>query len=205
MEMRIAHHNQLLALNGRLDLVVSQIEMSAHAGPSQQPIVPAPAKKPVETATAAAARKYVEGETSSEESEIDEDADATAVDAEVVAPAEENGDIEDLVMDDDLANGESSGSEGEEEDDEEDDMPALRKAQAAKLNGFLELEAEETEDEYSDEEPEAGRPKKEKSAFSLVNGDLGESDEEEEDDLDRYESDFINDEDSEDGSDGDSE
>ena len=204
METRIAHHNQLLALNGRLDLVVSQIDLTADQAPSQHLLsAKAPKSESVVIAKPAAARKYVEGESSSSDSEDERTGNAT-IDQQVQAePAEENGDVEDLVMQED---GSLSGDEDDsddDEEDEEDDMPALRKSQVSKLNGFLELEAEETDEEGSEEED---RLKKDKPAFSLVNGHLGEGDEEEdEEDLDRYESDFINDDESDEESDGDSE
>lgn len=206
MEMRVAHHNQLLALNGRLDLVVSQIDFTANPGPSQRVLAQAASKThPPKPSTAA--RRYIEAEASSEASEAEEEA-ALPPEPVIVAPAEENGDVEDLVMEQDaLVNGVGTDSDDGLDSDEEDDMPALRKAQVAKLNGFLEIEAEESDDEGSGDDVDSGRPNQEKAAFSLVNGNLGDSEdaEDEDEDLDRYESDFINDDESNGESDGDSE
>jgi U3 small nucleolar RNA-associated protein 5 len=200
METRIAHHSQLLALNGRLDLVVSQIDLTSDVVPTQR----LPAPKVQKVSKAPAARKYVEGETSSSESDQSE-GEAGTSQQPIPVPAEQNDEVEDLVMQEDgLLDGTESGS-GDENSDEEDDMPALRKSQVAKLNGFLELEAEETDEEGSDEDLGASKEKKAKPAFSLVNGDLGEDEDEDEgEDLDRYESDFINDDESEEESNGDS-
>jgi len=200
METRIAHHSQLLALNGRLDLVVSQIDLTSDVVPTQR----LPAPKAQKVSKASAARKYVEGETSSSESAQSE-GEAGTSQQPIPVPAEQNDEVEDLVMQEDgLLDGTESGS-GDENSDEEDDMPALRKSQLAKLNGFLELEAEETDEEGSDEDLGASKEKKAKPAFSLVNGDLGEDEDEDEgEDLDRYESDFINDDETEEESNGDS-
>lgn len=198
----MSSHSQLLALSGRLDLVVSQIDVRAN--PIQdvivsQKVIPARSYKP----NAVPAKKYVEGDESdsstSSEEEGDEGADADVPMA--VEPAEEGDeeDIEDLVM----ANGDLSEDElenddeddGNDDENEEDDLPALRKSKSKekpRMNGFLDIEAEESENDGSDED---GAPVKPRSSGVKLNGVIHEDslDEDEEDDLDRYESDFIND------------
>jgi len=260
LDSRTTYHSQLLALNGRLDLVVSQIDVrsnslatssrsaaaSRRAGPSHSGRVAGVALQKQGPA------RYVEGinEDEEEEEEISSEGEEVAVagpstvKAVSTAVPELNGDddavadeedIEDLVMGTDatLVNGDASSDEEEasEEDDEEDEMPAkgkkgrakakangkrTGKAPSAALNGFLELEAEESDNEGEDDAQDAhsrrGAPFSAASTakLSLLNGSLSKSDDEdvlddEDDDDDAYESDFINDESEEDGEDSDDE
>lgn len=206
----MSFHSQLLALSGRLDLVVSQIDIRANpiqdAAVSSQKSTPARSfNKP----NAIPVRKYVEGEESDSSSSSEEETEEAAKDDLLtVEPAEEGNeeDIEDLVM----PNGDLSADELEEDDEEEedaeeedseedDDIPVLRKSkpkEKPKLNGFLDIEADESENEGSDEE---GNPIKSRSSGVKLNGIIHEDSlDEDEDDLDRYESDFINDDSEED-------
>lgn len=193
----MSFHSQLLALNGRLDLVVSQIEIRAHPIQDSQKIVAS--TRNVKTNSAPMAR-YVEGEESESESSDEEEEEEGQGDLLAIDAAEEGADedIEDLVM----ANGDVSlgdiddddEEDDEEDEDEEDDIPALRKSKSTekpKLNGFLDIEAEESENEGSDED---GMPPRSRSSGVKLNGVINEDSlDEDEEDLDRYESDFIND------------
>lgn len=201
LESRMSFHSQLLALSGRLDLVVSQIDIRAN--PIQDAVVSqktTPARS-FNKPNAIPVKKYVEGEESDSSSSSDgedEEADAIKNGLMAVEPAEEGDeeDIEDLIM----ANGDLSGDDIDDDEDEEvdseeeEDIPALRKTKTKskpKVNGFLDIEAEESENEGSDED---GLPIKSRSSGVKLNGVIHEDSlDEDEDDLDRYESDFIND------------
>ena len=262
LDSRTTYHSQLLALNGRLDLVVSQIDVrsnplatsstSAAAAASRRAGSTHTGRVPGVVLQKQGPARYVEGinEDEEEEEEISSEGEEVAVagpstvKAVSTAVPELNGDddavadeedIEDLVMGTDatLVNGDASSDEEEasEEDDEEDEMPAkgkkgrakakangkrTGKAPSAALNGFLELEAEESDNEGEDDAQDAhsrrGAPFSAASTakLSLLNGSLSKSDDEdvlddEDDDDDAYESDFINDESEEDGEDSDDE
>lgn len=199
LEARGSFHTQLLALSGRLDLVVSQIDIRTQMAPAERGTkktlvtdknTPAPKTNAV--------NKYVEGEDESDSEE--EEQDDGIVDGIRVEPAEEDGDeeIEDLVMtngDLDINGVASDDSDISDDEDEEADIPAMRKTKGKagkpQVNGFLDLEAEESENEGSDEDG----PVPKRSSVKL-NGIINEDslDEDDEEDLDQYESDFINDE-----------
>jgi len=189
-------HDQLLSLNGRLDLVVAQIELKA----SVSKALSVAATHEVGTNGTA---KYVEGEESSESSD------------EGVRPGDgqesEEEDIEDLVLDprattetrstSSVLPGRSRGSEDDEDlddEDDEDEIPApIRKKKSGlsakpRINGFVDIEAEESDGEDSD--LDASLRKTIPNGFA-VHEDDGDEDEDDEDaeDLDAYESDFIND------------
>ncbi|KAK9893369.1 NUC189-domain-containing protein [Cystobasidium minutum MCA 4210] len=223
LESRMSFHSQLLALSGRLDLVVSQIDNRAH--PIQDLVQQSKASSsaaPVKNLKpgSQAVKKYVEGEESDEESSSDDD-EEDEVDEDGIEAAEEGDeeDIEDLVMangevtadelDDDEDDEDEEDDSEEDDDDEEDDdeIPALRKNQnkskskldRPKMNGFLDVEAEESENEGSDEEGNPIPSRRNRSSDVKLNGVINEDSlDEDEEDLDRYESDFINDDSEED-------
>lgn len=132
---RLVLQESLLSLSGRLDMVLSQIEMRASATPallgsrSVKAATSAPSKGEVE--------RYVEGESEDDDEKVVED-DA---DVEFDSGSEE-GSVEDI----ELGASDSELDEGtEEEDESEDDSEAL--------NGLIDDEAEEFDeesDEYSD-------------------------------------------------------
>ncbi|KAF8528044.1 WD40-repeat-containing domain protein [Hysterangium stoloniferum] len=128
---RLALRDPLLALNGRLDLVLSQVELRA-SGPA--PIVSVSKGKEKKEPY-----RYVEGEEDEDEMEVEEGDDA--------------GSVEDVEL-----GGTSESEEGEESDDEEgedndseDESEEDYSEDGGLMNGFVDDEAEEDWTEESDE------------------------------------------------------
>ncbi|BGP13200.1 hypothetical protein JCM10213_000221 [Rhodosporidiobolus nylandii] len=147
LTQRLALQQPLLALNGRLELVMSQIDLRQDRQRAQQP---ASAKRAISQG-----RKYVEGESTDEDSDAegDEDEDLSEDD-------DDEGDIEDVVLG--AAGSEDEfGGIGSDEDvdsafeDEEDGAGSGKPRH--KTNGvsnLLDLEAED--DESFDEDEDFG-------------------------------------------------
>ncbi|KAI0662410.1 NUC189-domain-containing protein [Cubamyces menziesii] len=140
LTQRLTLQESLLSLSGRLDMVISQIEMRSSGPPAPLPM-PKNKRNRNKQAKTREARRYVEGES--------EDDDEEQMEVEVES-ADEEGSIEDVELggEEDESEGESIGEtdEDEDEDDEEDegDDPTL--------GGFIDDEAEEySEDEDEDE------------------------------------------------------
>ena len=148
---RLTLQERLLSLNGRLDLVLSQIEMRNNASNSFSKQKAAPKREP---------KHYREDELSDEDEQMEvevqkEEDDASSVEEVQLgneSPDEEFGDeemetFEGAELDDDSDDNENDGDE--DEDDSDDDGPHL--------NGFIDDEAEEddyAEDLSSDDESE---------------------------------------------------
>ncbi|KAG1907353.1 uncharacterized protein F5891DRAFT_368084 [Suillus fuscotomentosus] len=130
---RLALQDSLLSLNGRLDMVLSQIEMRS----STSPALLAPHKNGVPTTSQGERQptRYVEGESEEEGMEAG------------VESGEDEGSVEDIEL-----GGESEAEETDEEvsDEEEEDSDGEGPA----LNGFIDDEAEEFEDDEEDDESE---------------------------------------------------
>ncbi|KAH9891109.1 NUC189-domain-containing protein [Cubamyces lactineus] len=140
LTQRLTLQESLLSLSGRLDMVISQIEMRSSGPPAPLPMPKNKRNRNKQTKTREA-RRYVEGES--------EDEDEEQMEVEVES-ADEEGSIEDVELggEEDESEGESLGEtdDEDEEDDEEDegDDPTL--------GGFIDDEAEEySEDEDEDE------------------------------------------------------
>lgn len=159
--------DRLLSLNGRLDLVLAQIEYRASL-PAQTPVVPA---APVQQSVAARKRKarkerkraegakYVEGESSDDDEDELEEQNAMQVDGEDdeedeeeseedadddVSEAEDEGSVEDIELGAEDSDADSaSGDESVNGDDDDDDESGTR----VRTNGFLDLEADESSGE----------------------------------------------------------
>ncbi|KAJ7837189.1 WD40-repeat-containing domain protein [Mycena olivaceomarginata] len=124
LSSRLALQDTLLSLSGRLDMVLSQIEMRSSAAPATL------APRKAAQAQGKRVTRYVEGESADEDEQMD-------VEVEV-----DSGDDDASVEDVELG-GDSSEDQGSEEDDEEDDDE-----EDDEMNGFIDDEAEE----YSEEE-----------------------------------------------------
>ncbi|GAA5979002.1 hypothetical protein JCM10908_002767 [Rhodotorula pacifica] len=147
LTQRLALQPTLLALNGRLDLVMSQIDLRqdrARAA-SQRQIAAAAAKK------SSSGRRYVEGE-STDEDEPHGDGDDEDL---------SEGDIEDVVLgagasdDEDDLSGSGDEDASDVDSDFEDEEDGEGGAPRHKRNGvasLLDLEAEDDEDYDEDEE-----------------------------------------------------
>ncbi|KAF8709215.1 Dip2/Utp12 Family, partial [Rhizoctonia solani] len=131
---RLALQDRLLALNGRLDLVLSQIDVqSAPRAAIDEEIIMK--KKKVRRK----APRYVEGESESEDAmSVDED-EADEDEDEDEDEDDEEGSVEEIGL----------GSGDEEEDDDDDDDDEDSDADGPKINGFIDDEAEE---DYSEDE-----------------------------------------------------
>lgn len=134
LSARLALHESLLSLNGRLDMVLAQIEMRSSAAPA--PLAPRKGKSKA-VALEKNVKRYVEGESSSSDDNGD-------VDVEVESGDSDDGSIEDVEL-----GGESSDNETSDEEDEDSD----ESSEGRTMNGFIDDEAEEysTDDESEDE------------------------------------------------------
>ncbi|KAF8167822.1 hypothetical protein B0H34DRAFT_646270, partial [Crassisporium funariophilum] len=125
---RLNLHESLLSLSGRLDMVLSQIELRS----STAPTLLAPRGEKMKRANkASVVKRYVEGES---ESSNDED---MPMDVEIGGESDDEGSVEDIEL-----GGDS---------DSEDDNDGSSESGDEGLSGFIDDEAEE---EYSDEENE---------------------------------------------------
>ncbi|TFK30702.1 NUC189-domain-containing protein [Coprinopsis marcescibilis] len=132
---RLALHENLLALNGKLDMVLSQVEMRSSAAPA--PLTVKEKKGKGKAVPTSVAKHYVEGESDSSDAEDDGDVD--------VESGDDEGSIEDVEL------GGESDEEGSEDD--ADDMDSEEDSEdGGSLNGFIDDEAEEWSDEDEDED-----------------------------------------------------
>ncbi|TRM62401.1 WD40-repeat-containing domain protein [Schizophyllum amplum] len=143
LTQRLALHDSLLALSGRLDLVLSQIEM--RSAPAPAPL--APRGKAKTAGKKAEVARYVEGESEDEDARMD-------VEVEV---GDDEGDVEEVALggdsdeEDDDEDEESDGESGEDEDEDEDEDDDDESDEGPAMNGFIDDEAEE----YSEEDDES--------------------------------------------------
>ncbi|KIJ07020.1 hypothetical protein PAXINDRAFT_164639 [Paxillus involutus ATCC 200175] len=137
---RLALQDSLLSLTGKLDMVLSQIEMRSSSAPA-----PLTSKKDNTTRPNSVRQpaRYTEGESEDEEDQMNAEPPAESGD--------EQGSVEDIEL------GGESGGDDEDEDDEDEDIeedddedddsdPAL--------NGFIDDKAEEFDDDEEDDESE---------------------------------------------------
>lgn len=133
---RLALQDSLLSLGGRLDMVLSQIEMRSSAAPAI--LVPQKNNEPRSTQKKREPRKYVEGES--------EDEDQMDVEVEM-ASGDDEGSVEDIELGADSQEESDSDDADDTEDDESDD-------EGPTLNGFIDDEADEFEEDEDDEDSE---------------------------------------------------
>lgn len=137
---RLALQESLLSLNGRLDMVLTQIEMRSSAAPTPLGMQ---REKKVTKQRARKARQYVEGESEEEDVQMD-----TGVD---VDSSDEGGSIEDVELGGGSDEEEEETSDEEEEDGDESENDDDEEEEGPTLNGFIDDEAEEDdEDDESD-------------------------------------------------------
>lgn len=128
LSSRLALQENLLSLSGRLDMVLSQIEMRSSAAPAT--LAP---RKQASAGQGKRVTRYVEGESADEDEQMD-------VEVEVDS-GDEDGSVEDVELGGDSSEEEGSEDDEDEEEEDEDD----------EMNGFIDDEAEE----YSEEESES--------------------------------------------------
>lgn len=152
---RLALQQSLLSLNGRLDMVISQIEMRSSTAPAPLSLPKSTKskgkqKKQVEKVAA----RYVEGES---EGEVDAPGTETVVekddDAGSIEDVELGGDDEDEEESEEDKDEGSMGEDEEEEEEGEGDDDSDYGGEL-KMNGFIDDEAEEYsgDDDEDDEE-----------------------------------------------------
>ena len=113
---RLALQDSLLSLSGRLDMVISQIEMRSSAAPAPLPMPKKGKKSKAQKKKAQqATTRDVEGESTEEEG--DEEGDEDEMDVEVESDDDE-GSVEDVELG---GSDEDSDEEGSVDDLEEDD------------------------------------------------------------------------------------
>jgi len=135
---RLTLQDSLLALSGRLDMVLSQIEMRSSAAPA--PLALQKGNVPFNAQGKREARKYVEGESDDDEN--------AHMDVEVEMESDDDvGSIEDVELggdsQDDSDEDEDEDDEDEEDDEDDDEGPTL--------NGFIDDEADEFDEDEDDE------------------------------------------------------
>ncbi|KAH7887881.1 hypothetical protein F5I97DRAFT_1805814 [Phlebopus sp. FC_14] len=132
---RLALQESLLSLNGKLDMVLSQIEMRSSTAPA---IVSS--RKDISTRSNGIRQPthYVEGESENEEEQINVEAP--------VESGDEEGSVEDIELGGDSEDDSEDDGNGEEEDEERSDGsdPAI--------DDFIDDEAEEFDEEEDDSE-----------------------------------------------------
>ncbi|TFK57593.1 NUC189-domain-containing protein [Heliocybe sulcata] len=129
---RLTLHESLLSLNGRLDMVLSQIEMRSSAAPA-----PVAARRKGRGAAQGAEKevtRYVEGES---EEEADDQMEVE------VESGDDAGSVEDVEL---------GGESEEDEDDEDEEEESDDEEGGPALNGFVDDEAEEDYDEDEEED-----------------------------------------------------
>jgi U3 small nucleolar RNA-associated protein 5 len=131
---RLALQESLLSLSGRLEMVLSQIELRSSSAPA--PLAAVPKKKQPKVQTSVVNR-YVEGES--------EDDDEMKVEVE-------NDDDEASVEDIEFGKDQDETDEEEAEDDSEEDD---EDEGGPKLNGFIDDEAAESDEDDSEEDDDS--------------------------------------------------
>ncbi|KAJ7294003.1 hypothetical protein C8J57DRAFT_1112699 [Mycena rebaudengoi] len=135
LSIRLALQDSLLSLSGRLDMVLSQIEMRSSVAPA--PLVARKGSR-ASRAHGKQVNRYIEGESEDEDEQMD-------VEVEVES-GDDAGSIEDVEL------GASSDDEGsEDDDDDDDDDDGDEHQEGLTMNGFIDDEAEEYSEEDDDE------------------------------------------------------
>ena len=158
LTQRLALQDRLLSLNGRLDLILSQIEHRAAVAPAsrtsaaQKQNAPKDKKRPESF-------KYVEGESSDEarepnamevdpdgggEGEGEEKDEEPGIDDDV-EEAEDEGSVEDVELG--ASDGQTDGGSDYDDEVDDDSGEGEDEDESPPVNGFLDIEAEESSDE----------------------------------------------------------
>lgn len=140
---RLALRDPLLSLSGRVDLILSQMELRSSGATS----IVKPEKRK-DSRKGKEPYRYVEGESTSEaESDV-----SSAELMDIEKGGEDEGSVEDVELgggSDDLAESQDGSEEEDEEDEEDEDED-----DGPRLKGFIDDEADEvwSEDESSEED-----------------------------------------------------
>lgn len=150
---RLALQQSLLSLSGRLDMVISQIEMRSSAAPAPLPLPGKKNRKKKKGPKKLETAKYIEGDSSEEDEVVD------GMDVELES-GDDVGSVEDVELggseDEDDSEEENNEDEEDEDEVEEDedygDDEDDRSEGGAMANGFIDDEAEEFSGEEDEEE-----------------------------------------------------
>ncbi|KAI0090025.1 WD40-repeat-containing domain protein [Irpex rosettiformis] len=151
---RLALQQSLLSLSGRLDMVISQIELRSSTAPAPLPVPQSTKSKGKQKKQPQKqVARYVEGESEDEEAddmnvEVESGDDAGSVeDVELGGSDEEEDDEEE---EEDEEEDEEDSEENDEEENDSDDSDAG----GFKMNGFIDDEAEEYSSDGDEDESE---------------------------------------------------
>jgi U3 small nucleolar RNA-associated protein 5 len=149
---RLSLRESLLSLSGRLDMVLQQVDLRSSVAPTPMASRSKKGKAPAHTVDTPKTRHYVEGESEETEDvmEVEEEgSDAGSVeDVELGAGSESEAESDALDEDDDE---EEEGEDEEDEDDGEDSEGDSEDDEGPRLNGFIDDEAEEDEEDCESE------------------------------------------------------
>jgi len=137
---RLTMQESLLSLSGRLDMVLSQIEMRSSIAPA--PLAPQKRKQFQEV------KLYVEGESEAEE-QVDGEAE--------VENGDDAGSVEDVELGGNSQDGdhdEADETDEERSEEDEDDSDEEYGGGGPTMNGFIDDEAEESDEDDEDEDSE---------------------------------------------------
>lgn len=162
LSSRLASHDRLLALSGRLELVLAQIELRTAYAAEAAARAPVQGLKTKQRTAAAPkpvreAGRWVEGSSDEEsdgeaaEGASDEELDDEADEVDVIGQASDDDDdasVEDVALGASTSMGATSGESDEEEENDEDDSEAGSDVDMADA---AEGSAEEEEEEESDD------------------------------------------------------
>ncbi|KAF5355679.1 hypothetical protein D9756_004005 [Leucocoprinus leucothites] len=135
---RLALQESLLSLSGKLDMVLSQIEMRSSVAPA--PLAPKNGRA-LSSSQKTTVKHYVEGESDASDDEN------TQMDVEVEI-GDDEGSVENVELGWDSDDDEADDGDGDGDEDEEND------SEGSDINEFIDDEAEEYSDEDDDEEDE---------------------------------------------------
>lgn len=181
LQKRLNLHSKLLSLNGRLDLILNQIERNKSGNPQLELNneafnnirISKPHQIKAKQKAVKPPVKYVEGESTDEEDDEEAMETKKSLDGSDGSDddSDDDGSIEDVVL------GSESGSDDEDGSSDEDDLPQRKgRGKVSVSEGLFDLEAElsgSEEDEDEDDEDEED----EEMADFIDDGSGDESDE----------------------------
>lgn len=149
---RLSLRESLLSLSGRLDMVLQQVDLRSTAAPAPMASRGKKGKAPAHTVDTPVTRRYVEGESDEEdvmEVELEEGSDTGSIeDVELGAMSESEAESDAAEEEDEDEEEEEEEEEGEDGEDSEGDSEG---DDGPRLNGFIDDEAEEDEEDSESE------------------------------------------------------
>ncbi|TFK93002.1 NUC189-domain-containing protein [Polyporus arcularius HHB13444] len=143
LTQRLTLQESLLSLSGRLDMVISQIEMRSSGPPAPLPM-PKNKRSRRKANQVRETRRYVEGESEDDEEQMEVE----------VESADEEGSVEDVELGGEESEGEGDSIEDTDEEDEDEEEDDEDEGDDPTLGGFIDDEAEEYSDDEDEDESE---------------------------------------------------